>query len=436
MELKNTQWRHAMAQAGNDVNVLSDPSNIKMLTTIIKINARVCQSAGTIYVHQLSGIFLDLMNLNKYYSKLVNDAVAAEGPIAVKKHQYKVMRELKGAILDLLTTFFEVCREGHDTSALQNPDLRPAVILQTFMPKLMGEILTDYKNSPSCARDSKVLSLFAQSISTFQGHLAAEVPRIMDAVFESTLEVITSNMLDHPEHRTRFFKFLQAANEHCFMGLFSIPQAQQKMVVDSIVWAVKHTDRNISETGLDILQDLLTNVNTKTASAGEVGVQFAQEFYKQFLVPIIQDVLGVMTDRLHKSGFKQQAYILMNMFHLVQGGQVQMPLFDTVQHPNFADNASFLKEHVGQLLLQAFPNLSTTQVIAFVTGCFDPKLDINAFKQHLRDFLINVKEYAAGDRNDDLFDEEKQLQQEKVSDELLAYQKSIPGLLKPSEIED
>ena len=71
-----------------------------------------------------------------------------------------------------------------------------------------------------------------------------------------------------------------------------------------------------------------------------------------------------------------------------------------------------------------------------INGCFDQSLDINAFKQHLRDFLINVKEYAAGDRNDDLYDEENKLQQEQVSDELRAYQKSVPGLLKPSEIEE
>jgi exportin-1 len=126
----------------------------------------------------------------------------------------------------------------------------------------------------------------------------------------------------------------------------------------------------------------------------------------------------------------------MNLFHLVQAGHVRVALFDTARHPGFTDNAQYLKEHVGHLLLQTFPNLSAPQVVAFVNGCFDVSLDIAAFKQHMRDFLINVKEYSAGDHNDELFDEEKQLQQEMVSEELRAYQKSIPGLLKPSELDE
>jgi exportin-1 len=35
------------------------------------------------------------------------------------------------------------------------------------------------------------------------------VPRIMEAVFECTLEMITKNFEDFPEHRIRFFEFLK-----------------------------------------------------------------------------------------------------------------------------------------------------------------------------------------------------------------------------------
>ena len=36
--------------------------------------------------------------------------------------------------------------------------------------------------------------------------------------------------------------------------------AQLKLVVDSIVWAFRHTERNVAETGLDLLTDLLRQV--------------------------------------------------------------------------------------------------------------------------------------------------------------------------------
>ncbi len=43
-----------------------------------------------------------------------------------------------------------------------------------------------------------------------------QVPRIFVAVFECTLEMITRNFEDFPEHRINFFKLLRAINSHCF----------------------------------------------------------------------------------------------------------------------------------------------------------------------------------------------------------------------------
>jgi exportin-1 len=91
------------------------------------------------------------------------------------------------------------------------------------------------------------------------------------------------------EHRIGFFNFLHEANQHCFYALFSIPPQLQKLVIDSIVWAIKHTERNISETGLEILLALLQNVSGNQA--------IAQQFYVTFLLPLLQDVFGVLTDR-------------------------------------------------------------------------------------------------------------------------------------------
>lgn len=50
---------------------------------------------------------------------------------------------------------------------------------------------------------------------------------------------------DFPEHRLKFFRLLKAVNTHCFKTLFEIPPEHQKLVVDSVVWAFKHTERNI-----------------------------------------------------------------------------------------------------------------------------------------------------------------------------------------------
>jgi exportin-1 len=267
-----------------------------------------------------------------------------------------------------------------------------------------------------------VLVLLSSIISVYKDYISSELPRILDAVFQPTLEMITTNMLDHPEHRIAFFQFLREASNHCFFGLFNIPVSQQKLLVDSIVWAFKHTERNISETGLEILQELLHNLAPNP--------QIAQPFYQAFLLPLIQDIMAVMTDRLHKSGFKLQAGVLLHIFHQVQTGQVTVMLDPTGA---VADNTQFLKEHVAGLLLTAFPNLTRTQVISFVLGLFDVAKDLTAFKQHLRDFLIAIKEFSTED-NADLFAEEAEAQRELLRKETHLYRSSVPGLLEPDEL--
>ena len=168
----------------------------------------------------------------------------------------------------------------------------------------------------------------------------------------------------------------------CFPALFNIPSTHQKLVIDAVVWAMKHTERNIADTGLDILHTLLLNVGRTP--------NIAQGFYQQYLLALIQDVFAVLTDRLHKSGFKMHSTLLRHMFHLVQMNQVTVPLFDPSTAPAGQSNPSFLRNHISTLLLQSFPNVTKTQVTTFVEGMFDLKMDLPTFKVHLRDFLIQL----------------------------------------------
>jgi len=358
---------------------------------------------------------MDLLLIYRLYSEQIVLAVNQQGPFAVRIVLYKAMRGVKAEIIELINSFMEVCRDVEGG---------PQSTLSTFLPPLMTEVLNDYRMAPPVARDAKVLSVFSTAISVLREQISSEIPHIMEAIFEPTLEMITTNMSDNPEHRSGFFRFLREANEHCFYGLFSIAPHHQKLVVDSIVWAFKHTERNISEMGLEILLELLKNIAPNP--------QIAQSFYQTFLVSLIQDVLGIMTDRLHKSGFKLQAAVLKHLFHLVQTAQVKVPLFDPSAMSGIEDNAHLLKEHVCGQVMEAFPNLSKIQAMNFVTGLFRVSVDLNPFKQLLRDFLVEIKEF--GEDNADLFLEETEANLELSRQEQWQYRASVPGLLKPEEL--
>lgn len=99
--------------------------------------------------------------------------------------------------------------------------------------------------------------MFAIIINRMKGNMQDQVPFIFRAVFECTLTMITQNFEDHPDHRLKFFSLLHAITNNCFHTLLSMSSEQQKLLIDSIVWAFRHTERNVAETGLSLLTDML-----------------------------------------------------------------------------------------------------------------------------------------------------------------------------------
>ena len=74
------------------------------------------------------------------------------------------------------------------------------------------------------------------------------------------------------------------------------------------------------------------------------------------------------------------------------------------------------------------------QVSTFVMSLGEYHADINRFKLALRDFLIQLKEFS-GD-NAELFLEEKEAEQLMRAQTEREQAMRIPGMLKPSQLED
>ncbi len=94
-------------------------------------------------------------------------------------------------------------------------------------------------------------------------------------------------------------------------------------------------------------------------------------------------------------------------------------------------NPRFLREHICQLLAQSYPNLSQGQVVAFVEGLFSLK-DLNLFKNHLRDFLVQIKEFAGGEDNAKLYEADKEAEAAKATKEETERNMQIPGMIPPN----
>ncbi|KAL7181872.1 hypothetical protein ACSBR1_040728 [Camellia fascicularis] len=147
-----------------------------------------------------------------------------------------------------------------------------------------------------------------------------------------------------------------------FAALFSCFK-QLKVVMDSIIWAFRHTERNIAETGLNFLLEMMKNFQTS---------EFCNQFYRTYFVTIEQEILPV------------------------ESGSLTEPLWDvtTIPYP-YPNNAMFVREYTIKLLGTSFPNMTTTEVTQFVSGLFESRNDLSTFKNHIRDFLVQSKEFSA-----------------------------------------
>ena len=73
------QWDSLMAQAAQNMDVLSSMDNIKILANVLKTNVAACTSIGPFYLPQIARIFLDMIGLYKAVSGVISETVAREG---------------------------------------------------------------------------------------------------------------------------------------------------------------------------------------------------------------------------------------------------------------------------------------------------------------------------------------------------------------------
>lgn len=406
----NATWASIIAQARQDVEVLKQTEVIRNVQNILQTNVSVCSSLGAPFITQLNLIFVDVLAVYKMYSELISATIAAGGPHAAKTSGVKLMRSVKKVTLKVVETFVD-----------KADDL--ALVATQYVPAMMDPLLGDYSRNVPDARDAEVLSAFAAMINRLQGQMEGEVARIFEAVFECTLGMITRNMEDYPEHRLQFFSLLRAITNHCPRTLFSMSPSQLKLVIDSVVWAIRHTERNVADTGLNLLLEMLNMFGSSDA---------ATAFHQAYYLHLLSEIFAVLTDTFHKPGFKLQARILHHLFSIVQTNAIKAPLWDvTALGPTaYPSNAAFVQAHVSELLSTSFPNLRPQQVQATVLGMMELK-EFGSLKQHLRDFLVQSNQFA-DQNNADLYADEVAAAREAEKERMA----KIPGLLHPSELED
>jgi exportin-1 len=436
----NATWAGVLQRAQADpATALAQPDVVRAVANVLQTNASACVSLGHSFLPQMLAMLDPMLRLYQLYSEGVCRAIAEGGPHAARSSAVRHLRGVKKAVLRLVEAFVERCEDDQ-------------LLATRVVPALLDPVLGDYARSLPDARDAEALSCFTAVVNKLQAGVSPQVPRILEAVFEPTLAMITRNFEDYPEHRLRFFALLAAVTNHCFPSLLAMSAPQLKLLMDSIVWAFRHTERNVAEVGLALLLDLCSSFSESP---------YATSFFSAYYATLVREVMAVMTDAFHKPGFKLHARILHLLFAVVRvdapqptdphrtaalppspsglqpatgpplpGGNlvIRAPLWDVASKgaAAYPSNAAYVREFATELLRTSFPNLTPQQVDASVAGMLDLR-DFSAFKHHLRDFLVQSRAFASAD-NAELFAEEVAAQRAEQEARLAA----IPGMVPPS----
>ncbi|KAK5943951.1 Karyopherin transporter [Knufia obscura] len=413
MALPNQAWDNIIAQANENPAILQDAETIKVIGNIMKTNVAACTSIGSYFYTQIGRIYHDMLNMYRASSQLISDAVASGGNVQTKTPKVRGLRTIKKEILKLVDIYVQKA-DDHQ------------MVNDSMVPPLLDAILLDYQRNVPDARDAEVLSVTTTIIHKLHQLMEDKISPIFDSIFECTLDMINKDFHEYPEFRVEFFKLLQAINLFCFGALLKLDGRQFKLIIDSCMWASKHDNREVENTGLAMCLELINNM-------AEVDQQTAAMFFQQFYIPILQDVFYVVTDSDHKSGFKSQCMLLSRMFQLVESGRISQPLYKPDQAASGTPNKQFVQEYTANLLQQAFQNLQQAQIQHFVSGLFSLNEDPNKFKQHIRDFLISLKEF--GGDNADLFAEDKEQERKDLAEAERERNMKVGGLIKPADLD-
>ncbi len=381
MQPTYNDWCGIFEQANQNPEILQHNMAIKALDLIIKINERVAYSVKTPYWCFGGYMYDNIIKAYMYYTGIINDSLNANQNYVPALKQFK---SIKKTILKFIQTVIST-NDNAET------------IMNSILPAL-SNLIEAYRYSHVDNRDSDVLLVFSEVLEKLKTSQCDYILSIWNYLCLFTLDMIKADFQSYPEHRQNFFILVKSLIANAFDALFQVQDSNfNKDVLNAIIWAIRHNQPQMYETGLETLVILIKNINQNRMVN---NINIADLFYKTFYFDLIQEILCVMTDSFHKAGFKLQIEIMQYLISVVEFGQISEGLFD----PNTA-NKQYAINAMINLITAAFGHLNKVQIQTFCIGLFNKCYNYHEFKIIIRNFLTSLKSFAG--ENDELYEEEK-----------------------------
>jgi exportin-1 len=340
------------------------------ISVFLRINSKFCESIGLSYRIYFERCFMKIDVLYNAYQHLEVEMVQQQGIQALEYALMKKFRGVRKDILNLLTSYVAVFKTD------------PYSFVTNYGSLLIG-ILESYANEQAEIREHEVLLLLAESIKILGKNSSELLSTSLPLVLAAVLPMITQDFNSYIETRLSFFSLLQSIASNCFEAFLSIPADVFKTIVDCIIWAMKHETPNIHELGLETLITLLENINRND--------QFLQTFYKFYFANLINDLLFIMTDKLHTNSLGSQSKCLHILLLVSQ--RFQFSTFGGT-----GNNSEQIYQYILDVMSKNFDNLARGDHQKCLTALFTVvQSGEKPFKTALRDYLINLNLFTKRD---------------------------------------
>lgn len=378
MEKINFEWDTIRHEIQIKREALREEIKLDQIKNILKTNLAICVSLRSKFKLQMDKIFSTMIEIYQGCTELIHQIIDEETrrgisvKIIIKYSEIQQIRGVKQLIVGLISAFGESCEPSSRSFILP--------IIENFTI-----ILQDYGKISPDLRDFEVISCLTIMIIKLDYLSQPFIRVVYDCIFEVTLGMIINNTEEYPEHRLALFRMMHAIVSSSFIFLKEMPLDQ---VIGSFFLAIRHTERNVAQIGLQILWLILRKLS------GEKD--FSIIFYKQFFRDIIHDLFVVMTDTFHKSDFKMHARILHHLLHSVlKSGNIDAPLRhernEVIQSAKSSLNdIDHFKKYLISLFSRDFPMVKTQQIEISVEKIFYME-DFDNFAKSLKDMVLQTQ---------------------------------------------
>lgn len=246
--------------------------------------------------------------------------------------------------------------------------------------------------------------LFATMMKQEGNMLAGFLNQILFGLCQSTLDMISGDFISYPEFREGFFKLVHNIIMHCTQGMIELDPQRFQTIIHTVIFAIKHEKPECMEIGLKSLWDL----NERISSHPQICSLFFVSFYSQ----ILKEVLMVLTDCRHLSGFKLQCQILQQLLAIVDKESpyplIHAPIQDSNgQSHSLQSNKDFVRDFLISSIMESFPNLNRVLVDTYTMQLFNNLDDWKRFKGTVRDLMVSMRSFSSA--NDDFYEHERKV---------------------------